>query len=319
MSTDKQTAVAKRPEQPVTDIVLKKVQTMMKVGDLKLPQDYSPENALKSAFLILSEAKDKNGVPVLQSCTRASVGNALLNMVVDGLNPLKKQCYFIPYGKSLNYQRSYMGNYALAKRVAGLKRVFAEVIYEGDEVVYTIDSVNGVKSVTSHKQDFKSIDNNKITGAYAVLFFDDDTSHTEIMTMTDIRTSWNQGQTKGQSPAHKGFPGEMAKRTVINRALKLWINSSTDANLYSQDPDLKETDDDIPMIPDIGDDAEIIDFDETEHTQETIDEESGEVTEKPKETKAKSSKVEPEAEKEDPNFKPIDEDLFAPGVKSPFD
>lgn len=312
------TAVAKQPEKNMTDIVLKRVQTMMKVGDLKLPQDYSPENALKSAYLILSESKDKNNVPVLQSCTKASIGNALLNMVVDGLNPLKKQCYFIAYGKSLNYQRSYMGNYALAKRVAGLERVFAEVIYEGDEVIYTIDSVKGQKSVTQHKQDFKSIDNNKITGAYAVLFFKDGTSHTEIMTMADIRTSWNQGQTKGQSPAHKGFPGEMAKRTVINRALKLWINSSTDENLYSQDPDLKETDDDIPMIPDIGEDAEIIDFDETDNTQESTDEESGEVTEKPKETKAPAQKPNTQKDK-DVEPEPIDEDLFAPGVKSPFD
>lgn len=320
MSTQN-TAVAKQPDKNMTDIVLKRVQNMMKVGDLKLPQDYSPENALKAAYLILSETVDKSNVPVLQACTKASVGNALLNMVVDGLNPLKKQCYFVAYGKKLVYQRSYMGNYALAKRVAELERIFAEVIYEGDEVVYTIDSVKGIKSVTQHKQDFKNIDNNKITGAYAVLFFADGTSHTDIMTMADIRTSWMQGQAKGQSPAHKGFPGEMAKRTVINRALKLWINASTDANLYSQDPDLRETDDDIPMIPDIPEDAEIIDFDEREDDsaliEDNIDKSTGEIKPEPKQVTTKQEAAKPKSPVQ-AGFE-MDDDSFAPGVKSPFD
>jgi recombination protein RecT len=38
---------------------------------------------------------------VLQACTRDSIANALLDMAVQGLNPAKKQGYFIAYGKQL--------------------------------------------------------------------------------------------------------------------------------------------------------------------------------------------------------------------------
>jgi len=51
------------------------------------------------------------------------------------------------------------------------------------------------------------------------------------MTMKDIRTAWNQGATKGNSPAHKNFPDQMAIRTVMNRAIKIEVASSNDSHL----------------------------------------------------------------------------------------
>src|SRR5699024_3228890 len=42
-------------------------------------------------------------------------------------------------------------------------------------------------------------------------------------------TAW--GQSKTQQDVHKKFPQEMAKRTVINRAAKAFINTSDDSDL----------------------------------------------------------------------------------------
>jgi recombination protein RecT len=53
----------------------------------------------------------------------------------------------------------------------------------------------------------------------------------EIMNMNQIRKAWLQGYAKGNSPAHRNFPGEMSKKTVIGRACKLFITSSDDSNL----------------------------------------------------------------------------------------
>ena len=50
------------------------------------------------------------------------------------------------------------------------------------------------------------------------------------MTMDEIRKAWAQGAAKGGCPAHKNFPQEMAKKTVINRACKIFVNTSTDAD-----------------------------------------------------------------------------------------
>ena len=86
----------------MVDTVLSKIKDFEEAGELKLPTNYSAANALKSAWLILQETKDRNDKPALVVCTKESVANALLDMVVQGLSPMKKQCYFIVYG-SISY------------------------------------------------------------------------------------------------------------------------------------------------------------------------------------------------------------------------
>jgi recombination protein RecT len=43
------------------------------------------------------------------------------------------------------------------------------------------------------------------------------------------------GKAKGQSPAHKNFPDQMAKKTVLSRAVKLIIDTSDDSALSLAD------------------------------------------------------------------------------------
>jgi recombination protein RecT len=64
------------------------------------------------------------------------------------------------------------------------------------------------------------------------------------MTIDQIHKAWNQGATKGGSPAHRNFPAEMCKKTVIGRACKMIINSSDDAWLYEG----KHDEDDAPEV-----------------------------------------------------------------------
>jgi len=219
----------------VVDNVLNKVNQFEKLEQIRLPKDYSKENALKSAYLILKDQKDKNGTSVLDSCKKDSIANALLDMVVQGLSPMKKQCAFVPYGDQLTLVREYHGTIALAKRFGGVKDITANVIYQADEFGYSIDPETGRKKVTKHEQSLDNIDINAIKGAYAVLILEDGTTYTEVMTMLQIRTAWNQGAMKGGSPAHKNFTDQMALKTVINRACKLFISSSDDGALFSDD------------------------------------------------------------------------------------
>ncbi len=212
--------------------VQKRIDEMTKGHQLELPEDYSVGNALQEAWLRLQAVQDKNGVPALQKCTKESVMTAMLDMAVQGLSPAKNQCYFVPYEDQLTLMRSYMGTVMVAKRFGGVKDVFAQVVYKGDTFEYQIDPATGVREVTKHTQTLENIGND-IVAAYATIIKDDGTKYQEIMTKDQIQKAWNQGATKGKSPAHTNFPEEMAKKTVINRACKLFVNSATDSEILA--------------------------------------------------------------------------------------
>ncbi len=218
------------------DVVAAKVKEFQERGELHFPANYSPENAMKSAWLILQSTVDRNKRPALEVCTRDSVANALLDMVIQGLNPAKKQCYFVVFGNQLICMRSYFGTMAVTKRVTGAKEINANVIYEGDEVEYEIKNARIVNLV--HKQKFGNINKDKIIGAYATIVMPDGEAYYEVMTMDEIRKAWSKSQMwgKDQNSERKGsthdeFRQEMAKKTVINRACKKFVNSSDDSSL----------------------------------------------------------------------------------------
>ena len=75
----------------VVDKVETRVREFQANNELDIPANYSPSNAMKSAWLILQEVKDRNGKPAIEVCTKASMANALLDMVVQGLNTAKTQ------------------------------------------------------------------------------------------------------------------------------------------------------------------------------------------------------------------------------------
>lgn len=224
----------------VEKAVSAKVQELQMQGKLQLPKNYSAQNALKSAYLILEQTKDRNDKPVLQVCTRTSIIEAMLSMVVQGLNPDKKQCYFIPYGDRLTLSRSYFGSMATAKAVnPDIKDIVAEVIYLGD--TFKTEKRQGRTIVLEHVQEFQNMDRDKIIGAYATVIYKDGTTESTVMPMYQIEQAWKQSQTrpiddKGQlkqTSTHYKFKEEMCKKTVINRACKHIINTSDDGNIMA--------------------------------------------------------------------------------------
>lgn len=227
----------------ISEQVLSRIEQFQKDGSMILPKNYSVENHMKSAWLVLQEVEDKEHHKALQICTKESIANSLLDMVLQGLSVSKKQGYFIVYGNKLIFQRSYFGTIALAKRAGGMvSEPVANVIYDGDDFQYEIDPKTAKVSIIKHSQKLENIDNAKIKGAYALVTLADGTTQVTIMSMQQIRAAWGQGATKGNSPAHKNFAEEMAKKTVIGRACKVIINSSNDAWLYDGKEDDADSD-----------------------------------------------------------------------------
>lgn len=215
---------------------------------LSFPPNYNVTNALNSAYLILQETTDKSNNCVLKSCSKQSIASTLMDMTVQALNPMKKQCYFVAMGGKLKLMRSYQGTMSVAKR-CGVKTVNAEVIYDGDTFKYHIE--NGVKYIDEHTQDFMNIDTDKIKGAYAVLTLEDGSTYTEIMNIKQIKKAWSKGYGyKEGAGVHGDFGDQMAKKTVIARACKNIINSSDDANLQEAFDNTSENEEINPVVED---------------------------------------------------------------------
>lgn len=197
------------------------------------PSDYNVTNALMGAYLTLKETVDKDGKPLLETCTQISIANSLMDMATLGLSVQKKQGYFIAYKGQCQFQKSYFGNMTIARRY-GMKEVNAEIIYDGDEFTYSI--VDGKKEFGGHKQNFMSIDTGKILGAYAVVTMTDGTKYLEVMNINQIKQAWQQGYGyKENGGTHQKFADQMAKKTVINRAMKQIINTHGDAFVQEAD------------------------------------------------------------------------------------
>lgn len=230
--SENQVVVKKQNE--ITDQVFTKVQQLQDAGSLLIPHSYAVGNALKSAELILAETKDKNGKLAMEVCTKASVANCLLDMVKMGLEPSKKQCYFVIYGDKLQLMTSYFGKIAIAKRVADLEEVKAFVVYEGDEFEMEFNLDDLTMQLKTYKPNPLNVNLSKITGAFAIPIFKDGTRGDLVyMGIEQIRNSWVMGQSyaSGKSKAHNNFTDEMCKKTIITRVCKTLINSSDDGDL----------------------------------------------------------------------------------------
>ncbi|MBV4426469.1 recombinase RecT [Clostridium tyrobutyricum] len=213
--------------------VTSKINELRKNNDIAFPKNYSVANALNSAWLQLQEVKDRSGKLALDVCTKNSIIGSLYDMCLQGLSPAKKQCYFVAYGNQLQLMRSYMGTVAVTKRLKGVKDVKAYCIYEGDEFEQTYDLNTATLKISKFNPKFENIDITKIKGAFAVVLGESGPIHTEVMNMEQIKKAWGQGVAykSGKSTAHNNFTDEMAKKTVINRACKMYANTSDDSDI----------------------------------------------------------------------------------------
>lgn len=213
----------------LTDIVLERVNQMKSTQNLSLPKNYNASNALNAALLELQKVQDRNHQPALDVCSRDSIVKSLLDMTLQGLSPAKDQCYFIVYGKELQMQRSYFGTVAAVKRLDGVKKVRAEVVHEGDE--FEIGSDEDMELVVKKFVPKFENQDKPIVGAFALIKTDEGNSYT-VMTKAEIDKSWAQTRQKNNK-VQQNFSQEMAKRTVLNRAAKMFINTSDDSDLLT--------------------------------------------------------------------------------------
>ena len=215
-------------EMELADTVLGKVGDMTAKGEVSLPDGYNAGSALRLALLTIKETKDKNGKCALDVCTKASAATSLLNMCIQGLDPSKRQCYFIVYGNQLTLFRSYFGTQAALRRaVPSVYKIVTDLVHHGDEVEWAVNQY-GERYVARIVTDPITNMDKPISFGYCNIFDKEgNLLGCTLMSWEQIQTSWKKTRSGGAT--QKEFPEEMAKRTLINRASKHILNSSIES------------------------------------------------------------------------------------------
>lgn len=241
--------------------VIDRVDQLCKVG-FTMPSDYNYVNAIKAAMLMLPDIKDKNQRSALEVCKdNNSIQSALFRMAVKGLDATKKQCYLILRGDKLCMEESYFGVCLQARRVSKFYEPIANIIYKGDVFKFEVNPETGRKAIVEHTQTLESIESGEIIGAYSMVVNDKGEKDVEIMTMTQIKKSWNKSSSQ-QQLVHKEFPDQMAKRTVIKRAAKMLVNSALGNNNIIPDDELDPDNIDALKQLAVAEVGEVVDYEE---------------------------------------------------------
>ncbi|MEK4025828.1 RecT family recombinase [Sporosarcina sp. FSL W7-1283] len=279
---------AEKKNELVTKVATK-VQTMVENNQINIPNNYSIVNAVQAAYFKLTEVDFKKKTSLMDTATPDSVAFSLQDMAIQALSVAKNQGYFIVYGDKMQFVRSYHGTQAVLKRLNGVKDVWANVIWKGEtfDVEY---NDRGQLAFKSHTVDWQAATGKKedIQGAYCIIEREDGVQFLTVMTMAEIQTSWSQSS---MTAVQDKYPQEMAKRTVINRASKAFINTSDDSDLFIGAVNRtteNEFEDDRPIKEinpqheiDQNANKEVLDFTEPEQAPEPVQEPEPELVREP--------------------------------------
>lgn len=192
---------------------------------LAVPEGYNVGNEVSSLIYAISQTRDKDGRSALDICTPDQIMNQVRDCILDGLSIHKKHVWPIIYGGKLSLQVSVYGKTAAFKYMFPDYEIGANVLYEGDSYDYCTDPVTGYNYVTNVHSSLENRDR-PIIGAYGSIY----DIHTKeriygcVMTIKEIHKNWEKSKNKDNA-VQRDFPQEMAKRTLINRMVKFYVNS----------------------------------------------------------------------------------------------
>lgn len=163
---------------------------------------------------------------------KPSLAQAITNVAAIGLslNPAEKQAYLIPrtvkmgdkYVSKVFLEPSYMGLCKLATDTGAIEWVQAQCVYSNDTFVD-----NGVGMRPTHTYNAFSKDRGEFVGVYCVAkthcgdYLTTIMDAEKVFSIRDRSESWK----KGQSGPWKTDFEEMAKKTAVRNAAKMWPRS----------------------------------------------------------------------------------------------
>jgi recombination protein RecT len=211
-----------------------------------LPSVMTPERFTRIILSALS------GNPKLAQTTPQSFLGAMMTAAQLGVEPNTPlgQAYLIPFYNSrtrsseCQFQLGYKGLIDLAYRSGEISTIQAHVVYENDVFEYSFGLDPTLRHVPAHA------DRGEPVFVYAVFRTKDGGFGFEVMSMEDVRAFAQQySKAFGSGPWQTNFE-EMAKKTVLKRALKYAPVKSDFLRGVAQDNTVKtEISEDMYAVP----------------------------------------------------------------------
>jgi recombination protein RecT len=186
---------------------------------LALPKHLSADRLIRVALTSVQRTPD------LLDCDQTSLLAAIIQSAQLGLEPdgVLGHAYLVPFRNTQKQRREvqfipgYKGLVALARRSGEVSSLDARVVRAGDHFRYAF----GLTPVLEHvPADHDADEAPAITHAYAVVRLKDGGYQFEVMTHREIETVRKRSRAGQSGPWVSDWP-EMAKKTVLRRALKL--------------------------------------------------------------------------------------------------
>lgn len=254
-----QQAQQKQVQQSESQTLKGLVNQMMPAIKSALPSVITPERFAR----IVTTALSSN--PKLQDCTHGSFLGAMMTAAQLGVEPNTPlgQAYLIPYKNhgtlECQFQLGYKGMIDLAYRSGQVVNISATTVYENDEFSYSL----GLDPVLDHKPCMSGERGNPIA-FYAVWKSKDGGYGFEVMSIEDVRKHGQRySKSFGNGPWKTNFE-EMAKKTVLKKALKYAPISSDFVRQVNRDETVTSIEDaevdvlDLPVDFIVDDNGEVI-------------------------------------------------------------
>jgi recombination protein RecT len=182
---------------------------------LALPHYLTPERMLRICVTSV------NRTPKLLECTTESLLGAIMQAAQMGLEPDGRQGHLIPYfnsktGKTeCQFQADYKGLVGLVRRNSDVEDIYADLVRDKDK----FEIKKGLHRDLVHEIDIRA-ERGDVIGAYAVIKYRGGVTGFEFMSKQEIDEIRKRSKSANAGPWVTDF-GEMAKKTVIKRLLKL--------------------------------------------------------------------------------------------------
>lgn len=220
--------------------------------DALLPTSYRPmaERFKARAKLYISRK------PELQQCSVASLVQCVLSAAQDGLCLDGRMAHAVVFNckkkdpqtgretwvKEATYMPDYKGIVDSCRRHGAIVDAIAEHVYSNDVFEFYIE--NGRYH---HRYQRAMGDRGDLLGAFALVLLPGDRFKVEYMSLKELDHVRNKSKAKDSGP-WVSDTGEMQKKTVIKRALKLYVTDPDTADMLERDDEAMGYVDDAPQV-----------------------------------------------------------------------
>lgn len=194
--------------------------------------------AFKREAMFAHQAFENPAATYLRSCDPNSLFNALVNVASVGLtlSPAERLAYLVPRAEGKGKDRrvlccldiSYRGLKKIAEDNGSILTAVAEIVREGDEFEW-IDKLT--RPVHKFDPFASERDRGPVRGVYCMAVLPSGLTQVEALSMEDLRQI--RDCSKAESGPWVDWWGEMAKKSAVRRASKMWPHNRRLAEAFN--------------------------------------------------------------------------------------